>query len=108
MSTHLLFLHKDPPPYETSKVCNLFYIGPYLPEYEESTMESDAPTQWHLSVVVMLSLCQPYSPSITCLCDETASVFICFITREEGDRDNNIQEDMVTNKAKSAGYQQWP
>ena len=59
-------------------------------------MESDAPTQWHLSVVVMLSLCQPYSPAITCLCDEAASVLRCFITREEGDRDNNMQEDMVT------------
>ena len=25
MATHLLFLLKDPPPYESSKVCNLFY-----------------------------------------------------------------------------------
>ena len=43
----------------------------------------------------MLSLCQPYGPTITCLCDETASVLRCFITREDGDRDNYLQEDMV-------------
>ena len=53
----------------------------------------------------MLSLCQPYSPSITCLCDEAASVLRCFITREEGDKDNNMQEDMVSNKANSAYLQ---
>ena len=46
---------------------------------------------------MMLSLCQPYSPSITCICEETASVRRCFVTREEGDRDNNMQEDMVMN-----------
>jgi hypothetical protein len=44
----------------------------------------------------MLSPCQPYSPAITCLCDEAANVLRCFITREEGDRDNNMQENMVT------------
>ena len=43
----------------------------------------------------MLSLCQPYGPTITCLCDEAASVLRCFITKEEGDRDNYMQEDMV-------------
>ena len=54
----------------------------------------------------MLSLCQPYSPTITCLCDEAASVLRCFITRDEGDRDNNMQEDMVMDKANSAFLQQ--
>ena len=44
----------------------------------------------------MISLCQPYSVEITCLCDETASVLRCFLTREEGDSDNHIQDDMVT------------
>ena len=45
------------------------------------------------SSVRMLSLCQPYGPTITCLCDEAASVLRCFLTAEEGDRVNNVQED---------------
>ena len=44
----------------------------------------------------MLSLCQPYGPTITCLCDDTASVLRCFLTTEEGDRENNMQEDLLT------------
>ena len=47
----------------------------------------------------MISLCQPYGLEITCLCDDTASVLRCFLTSEEGDSVNHIQEDMdmVTN-----------
>ena len=41
----------------------------------------------------MLSLCQPYGHTITCLCDEAASVLRCFLTGEEGDRVNHMQED---------------
>ena len=43
----------------------------------------------------MISLCQPYGVEITCLCDDTASVLRCFLTSEEGDRDNSMQEDMI-------------
>ena len=43
----------------------------------------------------MISLCQPYGVEITCLCDDTASVLRCFLTSEEGDMDNSMQEDMV-------------
>ena len=43
----------------------------------------------------MISLCQPYGVEIACLCDDTASVLRCFLTSEEGDRDNSMQEDMI-------------
>ena len=36
----------------------------------------------------MLSLCHPYVPTITCLCDDTASVLRCFLTGEDGDSVN--------------------
>ena len=41
----------------------------------------------------MLSLCQPYGATITCLCDKDNSVLRCFLTGEEGDRMNHMQED---------------
>ena len=48
----------------------------------------------------MLSLCQPYSPAITCLCDQDTTVLRCFITGEEGDGEDHVQEDMVMTATK--------
>ena len=59
-------------------------VSPYLQPSVEGTQPS-----------TMLSLCQPYSPTITCLCDQGDSVLRCFLTTEEGDRENYMQEDTM-------------
>ena len=49
----------------------------------------------------MLSLCQPYAPTITCLCDETASVLRCFLTTEEGERERGTPHNEDTGPSSS-------
>ena len=38
----------------------------------------------------MIALCHPYSPEITCLCDEISTVLRCFITRYEQSEEDTI------------------
>ena len=45
----------------------------------------------------MLSLCEPYGHTITCLCDQDTSVLRCFLTEEEGGR----EEDLVVEEESS-------
>ena len=55
-----------------------FSPGTMLPGY------TVARVHWYTVANIMLSLCQPYGPSITCLCDQDTSVLRCFLTEEEG------------------------
>ena len=55
----------------------------------------------------MLSLCEPYGHTITCLCDHSDTVLRCFLTGEEGDRENSMQEeDMMARTNQWQGVQE--